>query len=100
MSVLKLVPTAPAVDGSPGDRVLSALSEATKSVQEDIENNEPPSAVMVILWHHLPNGMAGESWYVQGLYHLEAVGLLTTTIQDITRVGLSGNTVDTGDDAS
>jgi hypothetical protein len=91
MSVSRLHPvTLPKADVSDADRITAALRQAAEDHKLDIELGQSAKGVAVVFFREYPDGTFGESWIIQGLNALEAIGLMNLTAYDIGEQGLNG----------
>lgn len=91
MTVTRLHPvTLPAPDVSDGDRITAALNQALEDHKEDVRLGQSAKGIAVLFFREYPDGTFGESWIVQGLNAMEALGLLKITSDDISACGLTG----------
>jgi hypothetical protein len=91
VTVTRLHPvTLPKPDISDHDRIMAALTQAVADQQEDARLGQSARGVAVVWFREYPDGTFGESWIIQGLNALEAIGLLQITSDDISKCGLNG----------
>ncbi|MDE2106579.1 MAG: hypothetical protein KGL39_55705, partial [Patescibacteria group bacterium] len=97
--IVRLVAPAPVPPISDGaGRVLDALRFAIKIVEDDLHGADvPPRGVVVAFLRErpdpdTPNAVFAANGYISaGVNLFEAIGLLTTTANDIVSCGLDGN---------
>ena len=91
MTVTRLHPVAlPKPDVSDHDRIMAALNQAVEDQKIDGEMGQSARGVAIVWFREYPDGTFGESWIIQGLNALEALGLLKITSDDISAAGLTG----------
>lgn len=89
MTVTRLHPvTLPKPDISDNDRIMSALTQAIEDQKADNEAGKSARGIAIIWYREYEDGTFSESWIVQGINTLEAVGLMTLTAHDIVDRGL------------
>ncbi len=90
MTITHLKPVAPpAPDVSDHDRIMAALTQAIEDQKKDAELNQSARGVAIIWFREYPDGTFGESWIIQGLNVMEAIGLMHITADDISACGLT-----------
>lgn len=91
MSITRLHPvTLPKNEASDHDRIMAALAQATEDQQADQKLGQSARGIAILFLREYPNGAYGESWIIQGMNALEAIGLLKITSDDISQYGLDG----------
>lgn len=89
MSVTPLKPgSLPALDVSNHDRIMSALNQAIEDQQQDQQLGQSARGVAIVWLREYPGGTMGNSWIIQGMNSIEAIGLLHVTADDISIGGL------------
>lgn len=92
MTVTRLHPVAaPKPDVSDHDRIMAALTQAIEDQKLDQEAGQSARGVAIVWFREYPDGTFGESWIIQGMNALEAIGLLKITGDDISQCGLTGH---------
>lgn len=82
--------TLPVPDTTDHDRIMAALTQAIEDQQLDHKLGRPARGIAIIWFREYPDGGFGESWIIEGMNSLEAVGLMHMTAVDITQTGLDG----------
>lgn len=81
--------TLPKPDVSAHDRIMAALTQAIKDQQIDNELDQSARGIAIVFFREYADERYGESYIIEGMNALEAVGLLSMTAIDITQVGLN-----------
>ncbi len=90
MNVTRLHPVAvPKPDVSDHDRIMAALNQAINDQQLDNKLGQSARGVAII-WLREDDNTFNESWIIQGMNALEAIGLMHITAEDIGTCGLTG----------
>lgn len=91
MTVTRLHPVAPPKpDVSNHDKIMAALNQAVEDQKLDEELNQSARGVAIVWFREYPDGTFGESWIIQGMNCLEAIGLMKITSDDLSSCGLTG----------
>jgi hypothetical protein len=88
VTVTRLHPlTPPSPDVSNADRITAALQRAMDDHLLDCRANQPAEGIAIVFLRNDDGGF-GESWIIQGMSALEAVGLMHMTAGDLAEYGL------------
>lgn len=90
MTVTRLTPvTQPKPDVSNHDKIMAALNQAIKDQQKDEELQQCATGIAIVWFREYPDGTYGESFIIQGMNALEAIGLMHLTADDIAEGGIT-----------
>lgn len=77
-------------DISNHDRIMTALNQAIEDQKIDDQGKQSARGIAIIWLRDYPDGAFGESWIIEGMNTLEAIGLLKIAGDDLSQFGLDG----------